>query len=233
LLISFYLSLRAPHIALFGQSARRLCNRICNHHEAEPRVQPVYFADSVVATSVSNSTMKDFTVRRRPLVSLAVLFIAILTGATATFENRYPNELQGFRFYGKYLFPLRPGASGKEVVRRVLGDTAAVKRDGWTIIPTYTLKSGSASNPKTSTLAEIIIRPSGTIRMGEVKFPASFDHCHSSVSEINISFDVYGDRFGLEYWLHEQDSEWGKKGDLYRIVYGPRKRPNPPNTFCY
>jgi hypothetical protein len=33
--------------------------------------------------------------------------------------------------------------------------------------------------------------------MEAVKFPASFAHCHTSESEINISFDVYSDKFGL------------------------------------
>jgi len=53
-----------------------------------------------------------------------------------------------------------------------------------------------------------------------VKFPRAFVHCHASVSEINVSFDVYRDKFGLEYWLHEEDSKSGKKGDLFPIVYG-------------
>jgi hypothetical protein len=56
--------------------------------------------------------------------------------------------------------------------------------------------------------------------MGAVKFTGAFTHGHNSLSEINIGFDVYSDRFGLEYWLHEENSEWGKKGDLYWIVYG-------------
>jgi hypothetical protein len=140
--------------------------------------------------------------------------------------------LQGFRFYVHYLSPLQPGLSSEDSVRRVLGDTAAVKRNGWTIIPTYTMKSGPVYNPTLGPVYQIIVRPDGVIPMGAVNFSSAFTHCHSSVSEINISFDVYGDRFGLEYWLHEEDSEWGKKGDLYRIVYAERRPPNPPNTIC-
>jgi hypothetical protein len=63
--------------------------------------------------------------------------------------TRYPNELQGFKFYAKYLAPLRPGVSDREEVRRVLGDTAAVKRSGWTIFPTYTTKGGPVYDPGT------------------------------------------------------------------------------------
>ena len=107
-----------------------------------------------------------------------------------------------------------------------------MKRNGWTIIPTYTMKSGPVYNPTLGPVYQIIVRPDGVIPMGAVRFSTAFTHCHSSESEINISFDVYGDKFGLEYWLHEEDSGWGKKGDLYRIVYAERRRPDPPNTIC-
>ena len=32
--------------------------------------------------------------------------------------------------------------------------------------------------------------------------------------------------------LHEEDSKWGKKGDLYWIVYGSSRRRLPLNTIC-
>jgi hypothetical protein len=67
--------------------------------------------------------------------------------------------------------------------------------------------------------------------MAAVKFPARIVHCHSSLSEFNISFDVYSDTSGLQYWLHEEDSKWGKKGDLFQIVYGPKRRPFPSNAL--
>jgi len=53
---------------------------------------------------------------------------------------------------------------------------------------------------------------------------------HSSLSEINIGFDVYSDRFGLEYWLHEENSKWRKKGDLYWCM--GRDSPNLPTRFA-
>jgi hypothetical protein len=59
-------------------------------------------------------------------------------------------------------------------VRRVLGDTAAVKRSGWRIIPTYTMKSGPVYNPMPGPLYQIIVRPDGVIPMGDVKFSAAF-----------------------------------------------------------
>jgi len=107
-----------------------------------------------------------------------------------------------------------------------------VKRNGWRIIPTYTTKSGPVYNPTLGLLYQIIVKPDSFIPMGAVKFSAAFTHCHNSLSEINIGFHVYRERFGLEYWLQEEDSEWGKNGDLYWIVYGERRRPDPPNTIC-
>ena len=166
------------------------------------------------------------------LALCASLLATAMAGAGDRSHTRYPNELEGFRFYAKYLSPLEPGVSGTEAVRRVLGDTAAVRRHGWTMGTTYTTRGGPIYNPTLGPLAEIIVRPDAVIPMGAVNFSSSFDHCHASVSEINISFDVYGDRFGLEYWLHEEDSQWGKKGDLYRIVYGPRTRRHSRNTIC-
>jgi hypothetical protein len=170
--------------------------------------------------------MRAFSTRLAVAFSV-LFFVTIWAGAEPTSHSRYPNELRGFRFYAKYLAPLRPGVSDEQAVRRVLGDMAAVKRNGWTISPSYTMKGGTAYNSTLGPLAEIMIRPDGVIPMGAVKFPASFTHCHTMVSEINISFDVYSDTFGLQYWLHEEDSQWGKKGDLYGIVYGPSRRPYP------
>lgn len=169
---------------------------------------------------------------RRSVACLASLFVTVLVGGKSTSQSPYPNELKGFKFYANYLAPLRPGVSGKEEVRRALGDTAAVKRNGWTIFTSYAMKSGPVYNPMLGPLAEIVVRPDGVIPFGAVRFPPSFDHCHTSLSEINIPFDVYSDRFGLEYWLHEEDSKSGKKGDLYQIVYGPSRRRYPPNTVC-
>ena len=151
--------------------------------------------------------------------------------AQVTGQTPYPNELQGFNFYSKHLAPLHSGVSERAEVVRVLGDGSTVVA-GWRIIPTYTTKRGSVYNPPLGPLAEIILSPEGVIPMGAVKFPATFAHCHATVSEVNISFDVYSDSSGLEYWLHEEDSKWGRKGDLYRIVYGPSKRHSDHKRIC-
>lgn len=162
----------------------------------------------------------------------AILLAASMQGVPNKAASRYPNELRGFRFYAEYLQPLEPGRSDQVAVRSVLGDTAAVRRDSWTIYTNYSTKGGPLYNPTLGPLHEIAVRPDGVIAMSAVRFSPLFDHCHASLSEINISFDVYSDTSGLAYWLHEEDSRWGKRGDLYQIVYGRRRTPLPPHTFC-
>jgi len=87
-------------------------------------------------------------------------------------------------------------------------------------------------SPTLGPLHQISLKPDGVIPMAAVRFPPQFDHCHSSLSEINISFDVYSDTSGLEYWLHEEDSKWGKKGNLFQIVYGEKRKPFARNALC-
>ncbi len=141
-------------------------------------------------------------------------------------QSRYPNELQGFKFYAKYLAPLRPGVSSSGAVREVLGDTRAVKRNGWRLTPSFYMNNKGR-------LGEIEIVPDGVIPMRSVRFPATFDHClDSSKSEIGVQFDVYSDTSGLEYWLQAQSSRDGQKGDLFRIVYGRRRSRSGRNTVC-
>jgi len=180
---------------------------------------------------VSNVNVRSFT-SRACAAFCAFVVASSFAGTGDNPQNRYPNELEGSRFYAEYLAPLEPGHSDEKAVRRVLGETTAVRRSGWTINTTYAVKSGPVYNPTLGPLAEITLRPDAIIPMASVKFSPRFAHCHSSLSEFNISFDVYSDTSGLEYWLQEEDSKWGKKGDLFQIVYGPKRKPLPPNTFC-
>ena len=120
----------------------------------------------------------------------AFLFVTFCAGAGDRAHNRYPNELSGFKFYSKYLAPLRPGVSNEDAVRRVLG-TEPAKRNGWAIFTTYSMKGGPVYNPTLGPLSQIIIRPDSVIPMSAVHFSPSFEHCHWSVSEINISFATF------------------------------------------
>jgi hypothetical protein len=157
---------------------------------------------------------------------LALLGITVFASATPTAPNPYPNELQGFRLYAKFLAPLRPGVSSEDAVRQVLGTTSAVKRNGWTIQPFYTAIGGPVSNPTLGPVSDFELTPDAIIPFASVKFPPAFTHCHIGVSEVNLIFDVYEDRFGLAYWLHPEDHR------LVTIVYGRKRRPYPPNIVC-
>jgi hypothetical protein len=158
-------------------------------------------------------------------------FLTILASARATeFRNTYPNELPGLKFYVKYLSPLAPYVSDREEVVRLLGDSAQVIAAGkWQILPFYvgtenTVNGHAWAHNISGRLARLEIKPKQRISMLHVKFPVAFTHSSGSVSEINVSCDVYSDKFGLEYWIFAEDSSVGKKGDLMEIRYGPSKR---------
>ncbi len=133
----------------------------------------------------------------------------------------YPNELGGFKFYSKYLAPLLPGVSDARNARCLLD---RVRILGWKVGATYSYKSGAGYNPTLGPLYQIALRPDGIIPMHSGSFPSAFKQHQTCLSELNICFEVYADRFGLEYWLHQADSKWGSTGDLYRVVYGPKDR---------
>ena len=159
---------------------------------------------------MSNASVRVF-LSGRSVAFLLLVIIASFAGAGERPHSRYPNELRGFRFYGKYLAPLEPGISSEEAARQVLGDTAAVRRNDWTIHTSYTTKGGLVYNSTLGKLAEIALKPDGIIPMVAVKFSPLFAHCHASVSEINISFDVYRDTSGLEYLASRRRLQMGKE----------------------
>lgn len=165
--------------------------------------------------------------RLSPLILLLLVGSVSLKGVGSS--NPYPNELPGFKFYGKYLTPLRPHVSTLTSVVHVLGSDQGKEISGWKIRPFFVGKSTSVdgragTNDVTGRLAQVEITPMEPISMLRVKFPAAFTHASGGMSEINVSCDVYSDSFGLQYWLYAQDSAAGKKGDLMRIIYGPSGR---------
>jgi hypothetical protein len=146
--------------------------------------------------------------------------------STTNSQNPYPNELKRFKFYARYLNPLRPYVSDRDLVINVLGDSAGVDLTHWRIQPLFVGEGSSINDHSwaknvTGRLAEVAIRPRQRVSLLNVKFPSAFTHTYGSVSEINVSCDVYHDDFGLEYWIYAEDSPAGKKGDLMEIRYGP------------
>jgi hypothetical protein len=57
-------------------------------------------------------------------------------------RNPYPSELKGFKFYAKYLAPLRPSVFESAAVLRVLGEKERLDLSGSTIWAAYTTKGG-------------------------------------------------------------------------------------------
>src|SRR5205823_9701789 len=111
---------------------------------------------ATIEYSVSNNGVRTL-VCKASASFCAFLTLIFMPGAAGKIPQRYPNELKGFQFYEKYLAPLQPRVSDSEAVRRILGDTAAVRRNVWKIYTTYEAKSGPVSNPTLGALAEIIL----------------------------------------------------------------------------
>jgi len=155
--------------------------------------------------------------------------VAIPASAKDTLSrNPYPNELPGFKFYVKHLAPLRPYDSDRTLVVHVLGSDQGIELGRWQIWALYVGEGNNVNGHAwahdiTGRLASLNIKPKQRVSMLGVKFPAAFTHSLGSVSEVNVSCDVYSDSFGLKYWLYAEDSPVGKKGDLMEIEYGPSR----------
>jgi hypothetical protein len=156
------------------------------------------------------------------LVSLLVS-VAFWRYPAAT-QVRYPNELEQLRVYAQYLEPLIPGTSTSSEVKQVLTVTHDRWDAEWRISPSFSCvadaKTCSHGGATSETLFMIELHPLHRVPMGGVRFSNAFKKIYGSVSEINIQCDVYGDQTGLQYWIVAKDSSYGKKGDLYQIVYG-------------
>jgi hypothetical protein len=167
----------------------------------------------------------------RRVLSVLVLFIltASAEAQPAHARNPYPNELPGFRFYARYMIPLRPYISDRNSVIRAFGSTNGLELHRWYVWPHF-VAEGNVINGHawardiTGRLATVEIIPRQRVSMAGMKFPRWFKHGVGHVSEINVACDIYGDAFGLQYWLYAADSASGAKGDLMKIVYGPSKR---------
>jgi hypothetical protein len=163
-------------------------------------------------------------------LTLVVLLFLIIPEPTNCISprNPYPNELPGLKFYLKYLAPLTPYASDRQLVVHVLGSDQGRELKRWRIMPLFIGEGNEIdghpwAHDVTGRLASISITPKLRISMLGVKFPAQFAHSVGGLSEVNVSCDIYRDSFGLEYWLFAEDSRAGKKGDLMEIEYGPSK----------
>jgi hypothetical protein len=196
---------------------------------AESKASQTDFVHHKVASQrlfqqAANYHMPDDVVRR-VLHTLILIVFAAAISPTAP-PNPYPHELPHFKFYTEYLSPLRPYISELDSVTRVLGSDQGRELPDWRIQPLFvgkgnTLNGRPWAKDITGRLASISIRPKQRVSTLNVKFPKQFTHTFGSVSEVNVSCDVYSDDSGLAYWIYAEDSAVGKNGDLMNIEYGP------------
>ncbi len=153
------------------------------------------------------------------LVLLAGMILAADLNAAAT--NPYPNEIEGFKFYERYLAPLLPHQSDAKQVIQVLGSDQGLELKDWKVGAYYSCpeESGSCPHGPLGPLYSIEVTPKRRVSLRHFKFPMAFSHSYGGVSEINITCDVYSDKFGLQYWIVSGDFPSYKKGDLFKIEY--------------
>jgi len=74
-----------------------------------------------------------------PRFFLFLLLVVLVCSPTAgtPARNPYPNELKGFKFYGRHLAPLRPFVSNRDSVLKVFGPEQEIKIDEWLLRPHY------------------------------------------------------------------------------------------------
>jgi hypothetical protein len=142
-------------------------------------------------------------------------------------KHPYPNQLPGYEYYEKFLTPLLPEKSSLKDAEDKLGSDSSRAHDGWHIT-TYSTCTESykicEQIPKAQQkVYQFEFVPTMTISFAGINFPDKFaiGGGFASGSDIDgsIKFNVYTDDYGLEYWLHASNSKYGKKGDLFKIVY--------------
>jgi hypothetical protein len=162
----------------------------------------------------------------KSLVLIAGMLLAFDSNAAAA--NPYPNEIAGFKFYERYLAPLSPHNSDEKQVIKVLGSDQGLELKDWKVGAFYSCPKELSDCPHgpLGPLYSIEITPKHRVSLRRFKFPQEFSHSYGSVSEINITCDVYTDRFGLQYWVASGDFPSYKSGDLFRIEYGSAPEKN-------
>ena len=157
----------------------------------------------------------------------AIPIVAALLACSlyATSPNPYPNEINGLKLYDRYLKPLTPGKSDTAQVVQLLGKNEILELKDWRIRALYSCAEDvltCSEGPRNDILARIEVTPKHRVSLKRFKFPVVFSRSTGGVSEINVTCDIYGDEFGLEYWVLSEDFPSYRKGDLLMIRYGPR-----------
>jgi hypothetical protein len=164
-------------------------------------------------------------------IAIVLLAALVSIGGYATQPDPYPNEVGDLKFYSDYLAPLLPDRSDSKQVIQVLGPTQGRELPEWKISVLYSCNGDATAclhGQVADRLYQIVVTPRHRVSLSHQKFPSSFVHVYGAVSEINVTCDVYTDRFGLEYWVVSNDFPSYKKGDLLEVLYGAPHQITPP-----
>ncbi|HSK70731.1 MAG TPA: hypothetical protein VK892_03480 [Pyrinomonadaceae bacterium] len=161
------------------------------------------------------------------IIGLIFLLTLALASAAQAQNNPYPNELQGFEFFGKgKLKGLKLGVSTKETVKRVFGEGCEYFCDydaDWTVTFSYyeidSMKEDSDENGKKTVyyidskylykLRSIELRPKKQISLVDYSFSNAFEkqlkrqqltHTEKGRGRM-ITYELFQDSFGLTYQL--------------------------------
>lgn len=137
----------------------------------------------------------------------------------------FPNELNGLKFYRRYLSPLLPAHSDYKQSVEVLGPEGRLELKDWEISTLYSCSEDVVTcshGPRNDPLFSITVRPKHRVNLAKVGFSSAFSRRYGTVSEINVLCSIYSDKLGMEYWLISKASGLYRVGDLLWIRYSSR-----------
>ncbi len=163
-------------------------------------------------------------------IAFAFLFALINAPISRAQNNPYPNELEGYDFFGNgKLKDLKLGFSTKENVKKIFGkkcDSSCDYDTDWTINFSYyenawTKEDIDQKNKKIvyyldskylGKLRKIEIRPKKQVSLGNVSFPNAFQKLsRSSITNDTrirkkrmITYELFQDSYGLVYELFDR-----------------------------
>jgi hypothetical protein len=153
-----------------------------------------------------------------------VLLVALISfDLHASTPNPYPNEIGNLKFYVRHLTPLRPGHSDSKDVIQLFGSNQELQLNGWKIGVLYSCDDDPivcSHGPRNDHLYQIVVTPKHRVSLRHSRFSSVFSHSFGTISEINVTCDVYKDSFGLEYWVVSRNYPSYKEGDLLQVLYG-------------
>ncbi len=175
-------------------------------------------------------------------ISIVFTFLLAFAVCVSAQSNPYPNELKGYRFFGKgKLKELKPGVSTKQDVIKIFGENCEDVCDynqNWIINFTYfdNVTKGGWGREKTyipiskylGKLYSISLRPKLKISFKKAVFPSHFKFSTGGSREDGVTIYnlAYTDKYGLEYLIFDEIKltkykntfKW-KRGDLLSIEY--------------